>query len=165
MAGWLNDDGLYVKFGTEEVDPTFFGEVSTDGMERELELYLKAEELAAVGSVTWDLGDSTRISATDPDGWFLESGQITVTEAFVGATATLDLGFGDDDRTTEYDFDGIDAAVDVGALTLGAVIDCDGALIGTTLSNSTDVLITARNNTADFTAGELVLKLKFRVLP
>lgn len=155
---WMNDDGLFVRFGTEKPEPALGGESSTDGFKRKVTINLKYSDLAATGT--------EKIIAEGvflPDGAVLDSATFTVTTAFAGATATLTFGLIDSDRSTAYDADGIDAAIAVTAIdAVGDTINCDGAVVGTTISNSgTPVMVTATEGTAAFTAGEGVLELEY----
>lgn len=155
MSTWLNNDGLYIKSGTDEAEINVAGENSTDGNTRVVEFDITYADLAATGT-EGILSDVTHI----PDGVFLESATFTVTTAFAGATATLTFGVIDKDRSTAVDADGIDAAIAVTAIdAIGDVIVCDGALVGTTLTSGG--LVTATEGTAAFTAGAGKLRLKY----
>ncbi|MGW8178599.1 MAG: hypothetical protein ACWGQW_07525 [bacterium] len=146
---WINDDGLQVKFGTEEVEVAAGGfQKSFDGNRVHVKFYILAEELEAFGTTTF-LSDTTSM----PNGAILESATLNVIEAFVsaGTSGTLALGTYDTDHTTAHDADGIDTAIAEASLTAGASNTCNGALIGTTISNSTPVLFTALVGTEDFT--------------
>lgn len=156
---WNNNDGLYIKFGTEKTVVGLGGESTTDGMERVITLTVNYADLAATGTEKI-LSDHIRI----PDGAVLKEASFHVHTAFAGATATLSFGLIDTDRSTAYDADGIDATIAVGALTAGATIACDGAVVGKQISNSgTDVYVTATEGTAAFTAGEGVLELRYYI--
>jgi len=160
MSGtWTNDDGLHIRFGTEKAKVTLGGESSTDGMERVVTVDINYADLAAFG--TDKIVEGVKI----PDGAFVKSATLNVSTAFTsGGSATLALGLIDDDRTTAYDLDGIDTAIAVASLTAGAEIDCNGAVIGTLISNSgVDVMPTVTVGTADFTAGEAKLDIVFYI--
>lgn len=153
MGTWTNNDGLYIKLGTTEGQVGHGGTVQSHGELQEVVIDFQASDLAAVASNT--IFDNVLI----PDNAVLQSADLFVHTAFVGATATLDLGLIDQDRSTEIDFDGIDAAIAVASLTAGATITCNGALIGTEITNTG--IVTARNNTADFTAGRARLTIRY----
>ena len=154
---WLNDDGLFVKFGTEKPAVDGAGENTTDGDIRTIAVEIGFAEMGATGTTI--LSDGVSI----PSGVFLESATFTVTTAFVGATATLGFGTIDTDRSTVHDVDGIDAAIAITAIdAIGDTIACDGALIGTVLSNSTPMLLTSTVATAALTAGAGQLVIKYR---
>lgn len=154
---WYNSDGLYVRFGTEKTVPALGGESSTDGAKREVTIDFDYADLAAFGTEKI-IGEGVVI----PSGVFLESATLVVETAFAGATATLSLGLIDTDRSTAWDADGIDAAIAVTAIdAVGDTIACDGALIGTTLSNSVGGYVTATVGTANFTAGKARLTIVY----
>ena len=155
---WTNEDGLYVRFGTEETDVTRVGEYNEYGPLHYLEVEVNWDELNAFSNVTI-FSSSVRI----PADVFLESASFKVVTAFAGASATIDFGTVDTDRTTEHDYDGIDAAIAVTAIdAIGDTITCDGALINTVLTNTTPLLLMARVNTANFTAGKGYLRVYYR---
>jgi len=154
---WYNDDGLYVRFGTEKTVPALGGENSTEGQIRRVNIDFEFSDLAATGTEKI-IGEGVVI----PSGVFLKSATLEVLEAFAGATATLTLGLIDTDRTTAWDADGIDAAIAVTAIdAIGDTIACDGALVGTVLSNSVGGYVTATEGTAAFTAGKARLTLEY----
>lgn len=155
MGTWNNDDGLYVRFGTTKTVEANGGESTTDGKKRTVTVRFKYSDLAAAGTEKILLE-----GVTIPSGAFLESATLTVLEAFdsSGNTATLSLGLIDSDRLTAWDADGIDATIAETAIdAVGDVITCDGALIGTVLSNSVPGYITATVGTEAFTAGKAEL--------
>lgn len=154
---WMNDDGLYVKFGLEETVVTPAGEYSDTTSLHYIEVEINWDDLEAFGTATI-LGE-TRLA----DGVYLEKASFEVVEAFAGATATLGFGTIDTDRTTAHDADGIDAAIAVTDIdAVGDTVTCDGALIGTVLDNTTPMLLTATVGTADFTAGKGYLRIYYR---
>lgn len=156
---WTNNDGLYIRFGTEKPVVSLGGESSTDGNNRVVTVDFAFSDLAATGTEKI-IAEGVII----PDGAVVKSASLHVSTAFVGATATLTLGLIDTDRSTAYDADGIDAAIAVAALTAGATIACDGAVVGNLISNSgTGVMITATEGTAAFTAGVAQLVVEYYI--
>lgn len=156
MGTWTNADGLYIKYGEDESKHALGGQVNEFGGVHTLEFTINASDFAAVGTNTI-LSDGLVI----PSNAFIISTNFYVETAFTGATATVDFGLVRKNRTTEIDFDGFDAAIAVASLTAKASIAGDGALIGTRLSQP--ALVTARNNTADLTAGKGVLTITYRI--
>jgi hypothetical protein len=155
---WMNDDGLYIKFGTEEGATGVAGEYNRNEPLHYIEVEINWDELEAFDTLTI-LSDHVKI----PDGVFLEKASFEVVTAFVGATATISFGTLDTDRTTEHDEDGIDAQIAITAIdAIGDTITCDGALIDTVLDNTTPMLLTALVETADFTAGKGFLRVYYR---
>ena len=155
MGTWTNADGLYIKYGEDEAKQALGGEVDQDGGVHTLEFTINASDFNALTNTI--LSDAVYI----PSNAFIISSNFYVETAFTGATATVDFGLVRKNRTTEIDFDGFDAAIVVASLTAKASIAGDGALIGTRLSQP--ALVTARNNTADLTAGRGVLTITYRV--
>lgn len=154
---WANSDGLAVGFGTRTtVKSGSFG-VADNGATQKLFLKFRGEDLGDTVSAT---GDQIVQAPVIPNGATILSATLKVTEAFVGATAVLDLGLYDKDGTI-VDDDGIDAAVAVAALTLGAEIACDGADINTVVATTGGVKVGASYDTAAFTAGEAILEVEF----
>jgi hypothetical protein len=88
-----------------------------------------------------------------------------VKTAFAGATANLDIGT-HSLAAVDDDPNGIDVAVDVLVLdAVGAVVACDGALVGGVTScgavSTSDVVVTFSYDTAAFTAGAGVLTVRY----
>lgn len=156
---WTNDDGLHLKFGTEKATANVAGEYRTVGHLREIEMDLDLTTLTTTPTVVSDV-------TFFPDTVVLEEIEIMVTTAATGATATMDLGLQDYDRTTEIDYNGFLAAVAQTALTpVGTKIVINvgstgaGALVG--VANSTPGYITANYTTAAFTAGAVHIVLRY----
>ena len=167
MATWVNSDGLRVNFGLDQVTPERAAKVNTLGEVKQLVVKILGTE---VPSTDAPLSKMTGI----PDKAFIVSAQLYVTTAFVGASATLDIGLWSDDGDGTYtviDMDGIDAAIATTALdTVGQGADdfteCDGALVGVrlnTVAGGRDVLVSTHYNTAAFTAGEATLVINYKI--
>ena len=159
---WMNNDGLLVKFGYEEAIVGGGGEYNNwDGNLDIVEFDIQWNKLLAFSNVTI-LDETIRI----PNGVQLQSAELRVTTPFTsGGSATLDLGFYNPDRTTAYDLDGIDVAIALTAIdAVNETVTCDGALIGAQLNAAQgSSLVVARVNTANYTAGKAVLRLKYFV--
>jgi hypothetical protein len=93
-----------------------------------------------------------------PANAVIKSAHIRVLTAAAGGTS-YDFGLYQPDGTV-IDADGIDAAVATAALTAGAHIACDGALIGASIGADAGQLVVAATGT--FTAGkfQVVLELE-----
>lgn len=157
MGTWTNNDGLYIKFGESEVNENNGGEYRENGGVHVVEYLVNWDDLAATGTATL-LSDTTYF----PSNAYIDSATFEVETAFAsGGSATLTFGLNRKDRTTVIDADGIDATIAVANLTAGATIACDGALIGTRLSNA--ALLTATEGTAAFTAGKGWLRVSYRI--
>lgn len=156
---WMNNDGLFIRFGTEKPAVTFGGESTTDGNERVITLNLKYSDFAAYGTEK-----IISEGVTIPSGAVLKSAVFQVTKAFAGTNATLSFGLIDTDRSTAYGSAGvgIDSAIAVTAIdAVGDTITCDGAIVNTTIDNTTPVYVTATVGTANFTSGEGQLVIRY----
>lgn len=160
LTGWMNNDGLFVKFGSQQAVVGGGGSFSVEGEFTTVEIDIRYNMLNAFGTRTI-LDETVRV----PNGVLLTSAEFEVVVPFTsGGAATLDLGFYDTDRTTAYDADGIDAVIALTAIdAVGETVTCDGALINTILANNTPNLISATVGTADYTAGRGKLRLKYFV--
>lgn len=163
-TNWLNSDGLYVKFGTNEATPGVAGEYGflTDGNTHVLEV--RISDLTTVP-------DSTQ-TILDQNVWLPDNARIlwveviNTTAATSGGSATLDLGLIRFDQTTELDYDGLLANAPLTDWdTLGETkryqvgVTGAGALVGTVLANPG--YLVATYDTAAFTAGALHIKIGY----
>lgn len=157
---WTNNDGLYIKYGAEEANVGGGGEYRWNGPFTELEFDVQWNKLNAFGTVTI-LDETVRI----PSGVILTYAEFEPTIGFTsGGAATISFGLYDTDRTTAYDEDGIDATIALTAIdAVGETVTCDGALVNTKLSNDTPCLVTATVGTANYTAGQGKLRLRYFV--
>jgi len=162
---WVNDDGLEVRFGSEQGAVARGGEIAAYGEEKQLTLDVVGTEVPATASqVPIDK------NVTLPPGSYITSATFYVDTAFVGATATLDLGVMNDDGDGTFsvlDADGID--VDIAITAIDAADDeiaCNGALVGTSPVNATDATLPLVFSygfaTAALTAGRGRLVVKYR---
>lgn len=158
---YTNADGLYLQWGTEKTVPNVAGEYKTYGRLRDIEIKL---DLTTVGTNSTIISDTTFF----PKGARIEEVEIFTQTAATGATAVLNLGLIRADRTTAYDADGfiaalaltaIDTAGEKTVLRVGST--GAGAFIGTTLANVG--LLVADWDTAAFTAGVLIIRIRYYV--
>lgn len=156
MGTWMNNDGLFVKFGRDKGKTKNAGEYEDAdvGSDHVVDVIIDYADLDST-NLTF-ISDNLRI----PKDCYLKKAELFVITAFTsGGSSTLDIGLYDTDRSTAVDADGIDAAIAKASLTLGATITCDGALINTRLANNTPCLIGVQAGTAAFTAGKARLRL------
>ena len=157
MTTWNNADGLAVKFGASE------GEPSLVGVGRAKEQYV---------SVVFDTSLTNSLSGgrIDPENpvviparSYITRAIFVVETAFTSAgAATLDLGLGLEDGTyTGGDEDGIDAAIALTAIDAnGDAVVCDGALVnGVLTSGAVTLYPTYDIDTAVYTAGKGTLHI------
>lgn len=158
---YTNADGLYVKFHKEIATKGKGGYVvGGDSFLHTVELRINAVDLADAEAIQ---GDGIVI----PAGAVIEQIEVVAETACTSSgSATLDLGLIRQDRSTVYDADGLAADIALSSLnvagekvTLTAGVATAGALVGTTLANSG--LITASYETAAFTAGVLVVRVRY----
>lgn len=160
MGIWRNQDGLYIKFGTDEGVVGAGGSYAEPGEGQDLILDVTIN-LATLNTATNTiLSDNVRV----PKGYLVKRVQLVTTVAATsGGAATLDFGVVRNDRTTEEDYNGFAAAVALASINAsGKVVEMPvggagaGALVGTTLAaTAAGGLLTAKANTAVFTAGQV----------
>ena len=148
-------DGLYVGYGARDTINPEAATVHTKGNQ--------GRELQVVVDVSNYLGfaTSTAVSSTKhmgiPAGAVIRGGRIVVTEA-VNNLTSIDVGLKEFDGT-EIDADGLADDTLLAALTAGAVVELDGALLSTALADagylSLDVTGTAP------TTGELHIYIEY----
>ncbi len=168
---WHNDDGLYIPYGADEVMVSRAGAFHTDigNGQHCVEFTISLPDLPAYDATADSDVQILDDTVTVPSGAFLEKLEVLVTKETTGTNANLDIGLVDQDRVTEIDFDGIMAAgddfnagTDIGTTYTYVQGTTDhGALIGTKLTNTG--LLTARADTASFTAGILRCRLYYSI--
>lgn len=152
-AYWTNSDGLVVGFGTRTVDTGLAAKVSTGGEYQELVMDIVGADLEDTGIPT-----AFQTGAYVPANSLIVSALLIVDTAFVGATATLDIGTYTS-AGAAIDVDGLHAAVAVASLTADTDIAGAGAQIGAVVTQ--EAYIAATYNTAAFTAGTAKLIVRY----
>lgn len=162
-GNWLNNDGLYLKFGTSKATPATAGEYlyPRDGGTRVVEALI---DLTTVGASPAVIEDNLFF----PANMFIEQVEIVTETAATGTGAVLNIGFMSTDRSTEIDFNGLIAAAPQTDMTPAGekkvynVGSTDaGALIGTTIGSNPGYLC-ADYDTAAFTAGKIRVRVYYR---
>lgn len=159
---WKNSDGLYLKTGTDEGALSNAGAFRNDGPYHVAELTLF--DLTDLGTARTIFDDVTifpknaRIDRVD---------LVTETAVTSSGSGVLNVGLVRTDRSTTYDDDGFIAALPVASfnaagetVSLTAGASYAGAFLGTTLANAG--LFVADYDTADFTAGKVVIRVYYR---
>jgi hypothetical protein len=157
---WMDNTGLYQKYGTEQTVTSTGGEYKTFGEHREIELRIDLTTLTEAETIIND-------NIFFPVGCKIESVQI-YTETAAATGAAIDLGFVRTDRTTEIDYDGVLAAVATATMTVGSTQQLIkgstgvGALItnGTALTNVGQITCSRTTATA-FTAGVIKVRIRY----
>ena len=160
MGTWLDNDGLYHKYGTTKTTANVAGEFQTLGALREIEVKLDLTTLTSSAVIISDVTFFPKMR--------IEEVVIEVqTAATSSGTGTLDVGLIKTDRTTEIDYNGLIAAETTADLdTAGKKITYiygtskAGALIGTTTTSVGH--ITANYNTGAFQAGVVYIRIRYR---
>lgn len=162
VQSWLDNTGLYQKYGIDQTTPKIAGEPVTVGELREIDLVIVLSATAyPFGATNYIIDDTTVLGA----GMRIQEVETFVETAGAGATATLDIGLMRTDRTTVTSATGILAGKTVASMTAGEkqVLTVGstfaGALIGTTTANVNH--FTVRVNTANFTAGVIRVKVRY----
>lgn len=157
---WMNNDGLYLKFGTDKAVTNKAGEYVTHGALREIEV--KIPVMTSVASTATIISDQTWI----PAGVRLQEVEVVCDTVVTGSSSTLNIGLVKSDRTTEIDFDGILAAFPLTSMDAAGektVVVVGGTGAGAKLGTTTAFTgyITADYDTAAFTAGAITLRIRY----
>lgn len=167
---WLNADGLLVKFNLDLARPARAAEYNTlYGGRHVTEVIVDLVDLSAKSTFGSDIDVILDDGVTIPNGALIEKVILTVLEVSAGASATLDFGLYDQDRTTAIDADGLIVAGTTGWHTsaIGTIVEYTqgstehGALVGTQLTNTG--LLTAQVDGAAYTAGVVKLQVEWTV--
>lgn len=160
VQAWLDNGGLYQKYGIDQTIAKKGGEYRTNGKEREIEFYLNLAELTETETVI-------------DDNLFMPAGvKITEVEILVETAAAtgvaIDVGFIRTDRTTEIDYDGVLAAFVTATMTIGNKVVLRkggtqaGAMVGSGVATANVGHITASRTTATaFTAGLVKITIRY----
>lgn len=160
MGTWMNNDGLYIKYGPDEATAGKAGQFA-DGVAGQLVIEANIT-LTSLGTSAAIVDDNVFV----PAGYMVTRVQLqTTTAATSGGSATLNIGLIRRDRSTELDYDGLIAAAALATFNaVGEVVEVNtagqtgvGALVGTVLANSG--YITADYDTAAFTAGVVKVRI------
>lgn len=147
---WTNDDGLKVGFGTRTPEDKIAGLTRTAGAVEQVVLDFDYDDLPVVG------GSDTQVLSI-PAGSQIVSSKLNVKTAAAGGTS-YNIGLYQADGTV-IDADGIDAGVLTAALTAGAWIENDGALVGASIGSAAGQIVVAATGT--FTAGSYRLVIEY----
>lgn len=160
VQSWLDNAGLYQKYGVDQTTSGTGGEYRTNGKEREIEFYLNLVNLTETETVV------------DDNIFFPAGVKITEVEIFVetaAATGTaIDVGFQRTDRSTEIDYDGILAAFVTATMTVGNKVVLRkggtqaGAMVGSGVATTNVGYITAsRTSATAFTTGLVKITVRY----
>ena len=183
MSAWtlgVNDDGLRIKFGTQEADKAAGGFSVTGGDHEYLEFDIDYTELeSATTAIVGSVSNPGAFGVELPEGARLLKIETEVETAFTSTgtvgTATIVLGTKkSSDRSTELDHDGLLTAsatgTALGIATVGTVTTIGvgdtgaGAQLGTTLAEE-GVIVAAnsQHGSHPLKAGKLRVRVFYRV--
>lgn len=161
MATWLNSDGLYIKYGTDEATAGLAGEFRHSGNEYWAELEILATSLTASPAIQ---NDNVIIPAGARIQRVVVIAETACTD--VGGTSVLNVGLIRTDRSTTYEVDGIVKALPLASLnvageqtTLTGGATYAGDYVGVTIAYPG--LLTADYDTEAFTAGRIIVRVHY----
>lgn len=161
---YIDNTGVLVKIGTEVAVPLTGGEYRNYGELREIEVKVDLTKLTTTlgGTIIND-------QIFFPKNMIVQEVELFVNTAATGATATLDLGLINVDRTTENDFNGFIAALAGNTTPLTSLgqktviskgVTGAGAFIGGSAIAASGYLC-ANVNTAVFTTGVVTFRIRY----
>lgn len=163
VAGsWMNNDGLYVQYGTQKAVPTTAGDYLSYGEWRDIEFTVSlatGSPLATAG--TYVIANTTFLGTNI----FIESVNYDVEIPGAGGTS-LSVGTRRMDRVTDISTTNLSAAIATASLTQGANVTVfTGGLVGTTVTTSQlpdgAAYITA-TTIGTYTAGQVKFRIRYR---
>ena len=181
---WINNDGLYIKYGAEEVAIARGGEYVEAGRDVVIEFAINGSDTRTLTSslgatsvgILGELGnESGAFGVVIPKGLRITEVMTFVETPFTASAGTVAagsivIGLKREDRSTELDHDGLLTSAFTG--TVGGLATAGstnvvrvgstgaGALVGTTLAN--DGVVTVSNNTQGtntYNAGRLIVRV------
>lgn len=164
-TSWLNPDGLYVKFNSDQGVVGKWGAYANpaNGNQTIVEGLLDLTTLATGSTI---ISDNVSI----PKYAWIDEVQVEVKVAGTGTGAVLNVGLIADDRSTSYDSDGfvqamvltsLDELGETNTFNKNAVAGGGGTLVGT--ATTQNGLIVADYDTAAFTAGSVWIRIKYHM--
>ena len=158
-GNWMNNDGLFVQYGTSKAVPTTMGDYLSYGEWREIEFTANlatGNPLATAG--TYIMGNTTML----PTGVFIESVNYSVETAGAGGTS-ISGGTIRADRSTSISATNLSAAIATASLTAGAnVTVTTGGIVGTTTSFTDGFAYITATTIGTYTAGSVKFRIRYR---
>lgn len=174
---WINNDGLYIKYGTEEAAVARGGEYLEGTTQMNVYEFAvnRADLLSATPTILGDASgtENGSFGVVLPKGLRIQEVEVFTETAFTSSgtigSSTLVVGFKREDRSTELDHDGlltssfvgsaIDAAGETSIVRVGST--GAGALIGTTLANDGIVVVSnSAHASHPYTAGRAIIRVR-----
>jgi hypothetical protein len=160
-GSWMNNDGLYVQYGTQKAVPEVAGDYLSYGETRQVEISIDLTKLTATPLII----SNTTFMGT---GVFIESVELDV-ETAATATSTLSVGLIGNDRTTVASNTGFINAETTAHMTqgnkityVGPVAGQVGAYVGLAAGTPSVGYITATGTATAFTAGQVKVRINYR---
>lgn len=169
---YFTNSGLLLKFGTTKAEAALWSEYVSFGSNRLIEGFVDLTKLSGFGTTTI-LGDTEFFPAPSGAGQlYIEKVEVVCLTGATGSTATFSLGLiSAKDRSTipsGYGTAFLNAATQTNLATQGKILTYDasttqaGGLIGSTTSATNGpFLITGLAGTANFTAGQLWIRIYY----
>lgn len=157
---WMDNTGLYQKYGTEQTETSTGGEYKTFAEAREIEVKIDLRDLTEAETIIND-------NIFFPKHMVIQEVEIYVDEAAATGVA-IDMGLIETDRTTEIDYDAILKGVATATLTKGAkVLLVKGSSnVGDYITNGTVTskvghITMSRTTSTAFTTGILRIRIRY----
>lgn len=161
-GNWMNNDGLYLQYGTQKAVPTTAGDYLSYGEWRDIEFTVSlatGSPYATAG--TYIIGNTTFLGTNI----FIESVNYDVEIAAAGGTS-ISVGTMRMDRSTSISNTNLSAAVATATLTQGASATVNtGGIVGTTVTNSQfpdGAAYITITTIGTFTAGQVKFRVRYR---
>lgn len=157
---WMNNDGLYIKYGTELAVPTIAGDYCMPGEMREQEFTINLANLTSTATI---IADTTFF----PAGMFIEEVTVDSEVSATGGTS-LSVGLMNLDRsTTISDTEFLSAAPIADHTTAGQkkiyTVGVSGVGVGVGSTAANPGYVTAKA-AGTYTAGRVKVRIKYRGL-
>jgi hypothetical protein len=152
---WLNQDGLFVGFGSRRVEANTGSKISVGNQEQEIRVALTGTRIKTAVAA----GDLEN-SAVIPAGSFITSAIIRSDAAFTsGSAATLDVGTYNADTGAAVAATGLVVAATIANLAQGNTVTGGGAAIGA--RTAAPLKVGAKWNVGAYTGGKATMIVKF----
>lgn len=160
-GSWMNNDGLYVQYGTQKAIPTTMGDYLSYGEWRDIEFTLNLGSAPYSTAGTYIVGNTTFLGTNI----FIESVNYDVEQAAVGGTS-VSVGTMRLDRTTGVSATNLSAAIATATLTQGASATVNtGGIVGTVVTNTQfpdgSAYVTA-TTIGTYSAGIVKFRIRYR---
>jgi len=160
-GNWMNNDGLFLQYGTSKAVPTTTGDYLSYGEWRDIEFTVNLASAPYNTAGTYIIGNTTFLGTNI----FIESVNYDVEVAATGGTS-VSVGTMRLDRSTSVSTTNLSAAIATATMTQGASATVNtGGIVGTTVTNSQfpdgSAYITV-TTIGTFTAGTIKFRVRYR---